>query len=292
MDGNRYLVNSVYKKMKEMSDYQEFKFVLEQPDKHSEILIALLSQAGFEGFVETDEGFLAYTNQDLTPEQILGSLDLSYQYTTKVIVEQNWNKTWEQHIKPLIIDEQIYIKTSFHPDKSFPYVITIDPKMSFGTGHHETTYLMIRQMLNIDFSGKSVIDMGAGTGVLSILSEMLGATEIYAIDNDKWAYENMLENFEKNYSTQIKAFHGDAQTLSQLPAVDVFLANINRNILLNDLAAYVRRIKPSGHLVLSGFYTEDIPLLIAAAKQNGMVFESKMQKNNWTSLKFKVESGA
>ena len=275
-----------------MSDYKEFKFALEQPDEHREILIALLSQAGFEGFVETDDGFLAYTDQDLLPEQILVSLNIPYQYTTKTVVEQNWNKTWEQQIKPLIIDEQIYIKTSFHPEKSFPYVITIDPKMSFGTGHHETTYLMIRQMLNIDFSGKSVIDMGAGTGVLSILAEMLGATEIYAIDIDKWAYENMLENFEKNNTTKIKAFHGDAQTLKQLSTVDIFLANINRNILLNDLAAYAKRLKPNGQLVLSGFYTEDIPLLTAAAKQNGMVFESKMQKNNWTSLKFNVESGA
>jgi len=275
-----------------MSDYKEFKFALEQPDEHREILIALLSQAGFEGFVETDDGFLAYTDQDLLPEQILVSLNIPYQYTTKTVVEQNWNKTWEQQIKPLIIDEQIYIKTSFHPEKSFPYVITIDPKMSFGTGHHETTYLMIRQMLNIDFSGKSVIDMGAGTGVLSILAEMLGATEIYAIDIDKWAYENMLENFEKNNTTKIKAFHGDAQTLKQLSTVDIFLANINRNILLNDLEAYAKRLKPNGQLVLSGFYTEDIPLLTAAAKQNGMVFESKMQKNNWTSLKFNVESGA
>ena len=275
-----------------MSDYKEFKFVLGQPNMDREILIALLSQAGFEGFVETNEGFLAYTNQDLMPEQILEYIDIPYQYTTKEIVEQNWNKTWEQQIKPLIIDEQIYIKTSFHPEKNYPYIITIDPKMSFGTGHHETTYLMIRQMLNMDFTGKSVIDMGAGTGVLSILSEMFGATEIYAIDNDKWAYENMLENFEKNHTSQIKAFHGDAQMLPQLPAVDVFLSNINRNILLNDLAAYAGRIKPGGQLVLSGFYTEDMPLLTAAAEQNGMMFESKMQKNNWTSLKFKVESGA
>ena len=275
-----------------MPDYKEFKFVLELPDEHREILIALLSQAGFEGFVETHDGFLSYTDQDLLPELILVSLNIPYQYTTKTVVEQNWNKTWEQQIKPLIIDDQIYIKTSFHPEKNYPYIITIDPKMSFGTGHHETTYLMIRQMLNMNFKDKSVIDMGAGTGVLSILAEMLGATEIYAIDNDKWAYENMLENFEKNHTEQIKAFHGDVQILTQLPTVDIFLANINRNILLNDLAAYAERLKPNGQLVLSGFYTEDIPLLVEAAEQNGMVFESQMQKNNWTSLKFNVESGA
>lgn len=275
-----------------MSDYKEFNFIIKQPNKNREILIALLSQAGFEGFVETDEGFLAYTNQNLIPEQVLESIDIPFDYTIKTIVAQNWNKTWEQQIKPLIIDEQIYIKTSFHSEKNYPYIITIDPKMSFGTGHHETTYLMIRQMLNMDFKNKSVIDMGAGTGVLSILAEMLGATEIYAIDNDKWAYENMLENFEKNNTTKIKAFHGDAQTLKQMPSVDIFLANINRNILLNDMSAYVRQIKPDGQLVLSGFYTEDVPLLIAAAEQNGMMFENKIQKNNWTSLKLKIESGA
>lgn len=270
-----------------MAEYKEFNFVIDQPDATRDIFIALLSQAGFEGFVETPEGFLAYTNKDLPPEQILESLNLDFHYSTKIVPEQNWNQTWEQQIKPLIINDKIYIKTSFHPQKKYPYVITIDPKMSFGTGHHETTYLMINIMLTMDFNNKSVIDMGAGTGVLAILAKMLGANALYAIDYDKWAYENMLENFDKNQTRNIKAIHGDAGSLKNLPEVDIFLANINRNILLNDLPAYVKNIKTGGHLVLSGFYWQDVPLLKAAANQNGMMFESQMTKNNWTALKFK-----
>ena len=269
-----------------MADYKEYNFHLEYPESNRDIFIALLSQAGFEGFVETADGFLAYTNQALKPKSILQGVSISYHYEEKTVKEENWNKSWEAQIKPLIIADQIYIKTSFHPEKDYPFVITIDPKMSFGTGHHETTYLMIRHMLAMDFKNKSVIDMGAGTGVLSILSELLGAHEIYAVDNDRWAYENMLENFENNQMHRIKAYYGAADTLKQLPAVDIFLANINRNILRRDIPAYVQNIKVGGNLVLSGFYTEDIPLIREVAEDCGMVFESEMVKNNWTGLRF------
>ena len=269
-----------------MADYKEYNFHLEQPESNRDIFIALLAQAGFEGFVETADGFLAYTNQALAPKSILQGVSISYHYEEKIVKEENWNKSWEAQIKPLIIADQIYIKTSFHPKKDYPFVITIDPKMSFGTGHHETTYLMIRHMLAMDFKNKSVIDMGSGTGVLSILSEQLGAHEIYAVDNDRWAYENMLENFENNQMHRIKAYYGAADTLKQLPAVDIFLANINRNILSRDIPAYVQNIKDGGDLVLSGFYTEDIPLIREVAEDCGMVFESEMVKNNWTGLRF------
>ena len=268
-----------------MSDYKEFNFTLEEP-KLREIFIALLSQAGFEGFVETSEGFLAYTGQDLYPETILGAIEIPYSYTVREIKNENWNKTWEQQIKPLVIDDKIYIRTSFHPIKKFPYVVTIDPKMSFGTGHHETTFLMIKQMMSMNFKNKSVIDMGAGTGVLSILAEYFGATEIYAIDIDEWAYNNMLENFEKNNCQNIKSYFGGAEILKDLPAVDIFLANINLNILLQDFSAYASRVKNNGQLVMSGFYNNDIATLESVAKQYGMMFVNKITKNNWTSLKF------
>ena len=269
-----------------MADYKEFNFHLEHPESNRDIFIALLSQAGFEGFVETTDGFLAYTSQALKPKSILQAVTVSYHYEEKTVQEENWNKSWEAQIKPLIIADQIYIKTSFHPEKDYPFVITIDPKMSFGTGHHETTYLMIRHMMAMDFKNKSVIDMGAGTGVLSILSEHLGGPEIYAVDNDRWAYENMLENFENNQRHRIKAYYGAVDILKQLPAVDIFLANINRNILTRDIPAYVQNIKLGGDLVLSGFYTEDIPLIREVADDCGMVFESQMVKNNWTGLRF------
>ncbi len=268
-----------------MLDYKEFDFKLEQPERR-DIFIALLSQAGFEGFVETPEGFSAYTGEDLLPDEILKPVDIPYSYTIKKIKNQNWNETWEKQIKPLIIDDKIYIKTSFHPVKNYPFVITIDPKMSFGTGHHETTYLMIKQMLTIDLKDKSVIDMGAGTGVLSILAGLSGAKEIYAIDIDEWAYNNMLENFEKNRVKSVKAFYGDVKKLKELPQVDVFLANINRNVLLQDIPHYSKRINPGGLLLISGFYESDVSLLETVARQNGMKFVSKMVKNDWTSLKF------
>lgn len=268
-----------------MSDYKEYDFKFEQPEWR-DVLTALLSQAGFEGFVETPEGFLAYSSEDIHPDEILKVVAIPYTFTVRNVKNENWNKTWEQHIKPLIIDEQIYIRTSFHPEKDFPYIVTIDPKMSFGTGHHETTFLMIKQMMSMEFNNKSVIDMGAGTGVLSILAEYFGAAKIYAIDIDEWAYENMIENFEKNNTNNITAYFGGAEQLKDLPAVDTFLANINRNILLEDMPAYIQHIKQGGHLIISGFYEEDVPLLDDAAKQNGMMFVNKIVKNNWTSLKF------
>jgi len=270
-----------------MSQYKEYQFILQSPENQREIFIALLAQAGFEGFVETGQGFLAYTDTTIHPDEVLKDLNWPYQLEEKNIKEENWNRSWEQQIKPLIIDNRIYIKTSFHPDKKLPIVITIDPKMSFGTGHHETTYLMIKQMLEIDLHAKDVIDMGAGTGVLSILAKKMHANNVTAIDNDKWAYENMIENFEKNKTGMIKAIHGDAKVLSDLPVADVFLANINRNILLQDMHQYISKIKSGGLLILSGFYQQDVPLLEEEALKYGMIFESKRVKNDWTSLTFR-----
>jgi len=268
-----------------MSDYKVYNFKLQNPDNERDIFIALLSQAGFEGFVETPQGFSAYSNLAIQPDEVLKNLDISYELTQDTVIEENWNKTWEQQIKPLVIDDKIYIKTSFHPPKNYPLIITIDPKMSFGTGHHETTFLMIKQILELDLKDKSIIDMGAGTGVLSILAKKSGAGNIYAVDIDKWAYENMLENFEQNKTIDIQSFKGSVEVLPDLPQVDIFLANINLNILMEGLAHYVKKIKSGGILILSGFYDQDIPLLLSEAEKYGMVFESKKTKNNWASLK-------
>ncbi len=270
-----------------MSLYKEYDFTLKSPEVHKEILMALLAAAGFEGFVETDKGFKVYTDLDLNPEEIVNDYKNKFSYTSREVPEENWNKSWEAQIKPLVIDDRVYIKTSFHPEKNYPLVITIDPKMSFGTGHHETTYLMIRQLLELDLKGKKLLDMGAGTGVLSILAQKLGARDVYAVDNDKWAYENMLENFEKNQTPDIKTYLGDAQTIADFPVFDIVLANINRNILLNDMHQYVQKLEKGGLLILSGFYREDIPLLKNEAQKYGMIFESEKEKNKWISLRFK-----
>jgi ribosomal protein L11 methyltransferase len=267
--------------------YKEFSFILSQPEIYRDIFIARLSELGFEGFVETEKGFLAYTDKNIDFEAILSDYQIDYQYDIKEIQEQNWNESWEKQIKPLVIDKQIYIKTSFHPDKNYPLVVTIDPKMSFGTGHHETTYLMIRQMLQLNWQDKTVLDMGAGTGVLAIIASKYGADTVYAVDNDKWAYENMIENFEKNAVSQIRSYYGDASSLANFPVFDVILANINRNILLNDMEKYINHIKKNGRLIISGFYRQDAKMLINTAENYGMIFEKELVKNNWMSLSFK-----
>jgi len=268
-----------------MADYKVYHFKLQKPDDERNIFIALLSQAGFEGFVETPQGFSAYSNLTIQPDEILKNLAIPYEVTQETVIEENWNKTWEQQIKALVIEDKIYIKTSFHPQKNYPLTITIDPKMSFGTGHHETTFLMIKQLLKINLKNKSIIDMGAGTGVLSILAKKMGAGDIYAVDIDKWAYENMLENFELNKTFDIKSFKGSVEVLPALPQVDIFLANINLNILMEGMAYYVKNIKQGGLMILSGFYDQDIPVLLKEAEKYGMIFESKKTKNNWASLK-------
>lgn len=270
-----------------MKYYKAYNFELSNASSLRDLFIALLSQAGFEGFVETENGFLAYTNQEIDVAEALSLFEGQYTFSTEEVVEENWNQSWEKQIKPLVIDDQIYIKTSFHPEKDMPTVITIDPKMSFGTGHHETTYLMIKQMMQMNFEGKSVLDMGAGTGVLSILAKKMGADSVYAVDNDKWAYENMLENFEKNDAKDVQSFLGDASILEGFPVFDFVLANINRNILLADIQYYTKKIKSGAILVLSGFYREDIPLIVDETKKYGMVFEREMEKNNWMSVRFK-----
>ncbi len=270
--------------------YTEYIFKLENPDIYSEIFMAELAELGFEAFEERPDGFSAFTNKAIDFEKHLEKYHQKYSFTSRQIPEENWNKTWEKHIQPLEIDDKIYIKTSFHPDKNFQIVVQIDPKMSFGTGHHETTYLMIKQLLKMDLKHKSILDMGAGTGVLSIIANRLGASPIYAVDNDKWAYENMLENFEKNGVSEIKSFLGDAGILKDFPKFDVVLANINRNILLRDINQYINKLHKNGVLIMSGFYTEDIPIIVAEANRCGMVFEGQMQKNNWVSLFFVMKN--
>ncbi len=269
-----------------MTNYIEYRFEINPVDAFREILMAELSYCGFEGFVETETGFLAYANQEPDFEDVFKKYDVKVKLSKKNLKEENWNASWEKHIKELIIDDYIYIRTSFHPEREYPVSITIDPKMSFGTGHHETTYLMIKQMMRLNLKHKNILDMGAGTGVLAILAERFGATEIIAIDNDKWSYENMIENFEKNNCSRVRAFFGNAETLSDFKQFDVILANINRNILLDDMKHYIEHLKPKGILVMSGFYSKDIPLIKTSAENLGMKFEDHLEKNNWISVKF------
>lgn len=271
--------------------YVAYYFEIEPIQPGSEILIAQLGEVGFESFVETEEGVSAYIQkEDWTPSilddlQILQSEEITINFTKEEIEQVNWNEEWEKNFEPITVDDIVSVRAPFHEDPNLPYDIIIEPKMSFGTGHHETTHLMIQQILNLDLNGKTVLDMGSGTGILAILAEMRGAIDLDAIDIDAWCYENALENVTRNDCTKIHVLQGDADVLGD-KIYDVIIANINRNILLMDMEAYHNCLKKDGILLLSGFYHEDIPFIDEKAKSLGLKMNMKLEKNNWVSLKY------
>lgn len=256
-----------------------------------EILIAELGYAGFESFVETEEGLTAYIQKEewdkdiLETIQILKSDEFKISYTFDEIEQTNWNAEWEKNFNPIVVDDLCAVRAPFHDAFNTKYDIIIEPKMSFGTGHHETTHMMIQHILNNDFEGKSVLDMGCGTGVLAILAEMKGAKMVDAIDIDNWCYVNSLENVERNNCKNINVYEGDVNLLEG-KKYDIVIANINRNILLNDLETYINTLNRDGNLFLSGFYESDIPIINNKCLDLGMQFVEKLKKNNWVALKF------
>lgn len=256
------------------------------------MLIAELDFLGFDSFQETEEGVEAYVQDDLFQEEQLKEVLSRYQdipaYTVSKLEKKNWNEEWEKNFDPVRIEDQVLIRASFHhPDKSFPYEILINPKMAFGTGHHETTSLMIKAQLGLEHQGKIILDAGAGTGVLGIFAGMLGAKEITATDIDEWAYSNMMENAEINNIHNMKCLQG---TMAELNLVknkyDIILANINKNVLLDEIKLYSLALNKSGNLLLSGFYTEDIEDIKSEALNRGLKFKKSFQKNNWACLMF------
>ena len=256
-----------------------------------DILIAELGYVGFESFVETENGLNAFIQKKdwhqeiLENIQILNSTDFDIQYSSEEIEQMNWNAEWEQNFEPITVDDQCTVRAPFHEDPSTKYDIIIEPKMSFGTGHHETTHMMIQHILKQDISGKTVLDMGCGTGVLAILAEMKGGSKIDAIDIDRWCFLNSLENVERNGCQNITVYEGGASLL-QGKCFDMILANINRNILLRDLDRYISCLNSGGLLVLSGFYTADIPQITSICDRYMLKLIEKLERNNWVSLKF------
>lgn len=273
------------------NSYLEFTFQVDPPQPAIEILIAELSEIGFDSFVETDGGLTAYVKTEDFNEASFESIGLfsnknfEISFTQKKIADQNWNAEWEKNFHPITIGEQCYVRAPFHEPKNVPYELIIEPKMSFGTGHHETTHMMLEFLLQSDLKGKSVLDMGCGTGVLAIMAEKLGATSIDAIDIDSWSYENTLENAERNHCERIQVFKGDASLLKGR-RYDVVLANINRNVLLEDIPVYAACLNGAGELVMSGFYSEDEPMVTQKCKSQGLRFEKKLQTNNWVAVKY------
>ena len=256
-----------------------------------EILIAELGYAGFESFVETADGVTAYIQKEewfdtiLNDIQILKSEEFQISYTYDEIAQTNWNAEWEKSFQPIVVDNECTVRAPFHDKPNTKYDIIIEPKMSFGTGHHETTHMMIQHILQNDFQNKSVLDMGCGTGVLAILAEKNGAKQLDAIDIDNWCYLNSLENIERNKCSKISVLEGDASLLNG-KKYDVIIANINRNILLHDLKTYIACLNPKGLLFLSGFYNNDIPIIEAECNKHMLKLEEKIEKNNWVALKF------
>jgi ribosomal protein L11 methyltransferase len=271
--------------------YLAYHFSVEPKELGSEILIAELGEKPFESFIETDNGFSAYIQKELRTEDILNDIYLlsSPEFTISFIVEEieqvNWNEEWEKNFEPIDVDGKCHVRAPFHPKTNAEFDIVIEPKMSFGTGHHETTHMMIQHLLEIDITNKKTLDMGCGTSILAILSEMKGAKPIDAIDIDNWCYLNSIENAERNNCHEITVYEGDANLLKD-KNYDVIIANINRNILLNDMQQYVDSLKKDGILLLSGFYNEDIPFIDASCTEKGLTFVKKFERNNWVSLKY------
>lgn len=271
--------------------YLGYHFTVEPKELGSEILVAELGELPFESFVESEFGVTAYIQKQLWNENILENLfilnspQFIISYKVEEIDQVNWNEEWEKNFEPIDVEGNCHVRAPFHPKTNAEFDIIIEPKMSFGTGHHETTHMMIQHLLETDVRGKKTLDMGCGTAILAILAEMKGAKPIDAIDIDNWCYLNSIENAERNNCKEITVYEGDASLLKD-KKYDLIIANINRNILLNDMQVYVDCLNPNGIILFSGFYEEDIPFIDASCKEKGLKFVKKFQRNNWVSLKY------
>lgn len=271
--------------------YIAYHFTVIPKEPATEILIAELGYAGFESFVENDDGVTAYIQKEECQEAILEdifvlqNLEFDISYTKEEITQVNWNSEWEKNFRPIQVDELVSIRAPFHKNRGLKYDIVIEPKMSFGTGHHETTHMMVQHLIDLDLQNKQVLDMGCGTGILAIFAEMKGAKPIDAIDIDEWCYENSLENCERNNCKNIFVYQGDASLLIN-KKYDVIIANINRNILLKDIKTYTNCLNKNGILLLSGFYREDIPIIDGKASNYGLELDTIIERNKWVALRY------
>jgi ribosomal protein L11 methyltransferase len=273
------------------SIYIAYDFNVSPKDPVTEMLIAQLGHIGFESFVENESGVVAYiqkkdwNSNKVEDLYLLNSNEFDITFKYNEIEQTNWNKEWEKNFNPIQVNGQVSIRAPFHDNPSLNFDIVIEPKMSFGTGHHETTHMMVQHLLALDLKNKKVLDMGCGTGILAIFAEMKGAQPTDAIDIDSWCYQNSLENVQRNGCKHITVLEGDSSLLKG-KEYDVVIANINRNILLSDMKIYTDCLSEKGVLLLSGFYKEDISIIESEVIKHGLVLDKMIQKNNWVALKY------
>ena len=254
-----------------------------------DILTAELCELGYESFLDTPDGFRAYQpvknhNPDIVSE-LLGRYSLASSFESRKLTDKNWNEVWERTFEPIEIDQCCRIRASFHEtNEQFKYEVTIDPKMAFGTGHHETTRQVLKYLLGMSLDAKSVLDIGCGTGILSILAEMMGASNIEALDVDPYAINNTVENIVLNNCTHIKVHEGSIRQLKNSNLFDLVMANINRNVLLEEIGLYSEFLSVGGQLILSGFYTYDCEVIVKLCKAHSLVVTNETQENNWACL--------
>ena len=260
----------------------------------TDLLAALLADAGYDSFVPDEKGVTAYipaaAYDEATLRGILAEMPVACEisFVSTTIADRDWNEEWEKnYFKPIVIGDECVIHSTFHTDiPAARYDILIDPKMAFGTGHHETTSLMLEELLRHDFTGQDILDMGCGTAILAILASMRGARHVTAIDIDEWAAENARENIRLNGVENIEVWLGGGERLDGERTFDTVLANINRNIHLENMAAYARVMRPGATIYMSGFYTHDLPVLQEAADSCGLRYRSHREKNNWVAACF------
>lgn len=273
------------------------QYIVKCSDDFRDILMAEFSVIGFDSFRETDSGFIAHGEFTTREEQINAIINrysekAHAEYVVEEVAVENWNKQWEESYEPIRVSDKVMVRASFHDaDPSMPIDIVVTPRMSFGTGHHETTHLMMEAMLDIIIKDKIILDAGCGTGILSILAGKLGAKKIVAYDNDPWVEENVQENLLVN-KTKADVYIGTAQSLKFTPGFDIILANINKNILLADIPSYAELLKEGGDLLLSGFYQEDLAEISYLASKNDLEMQSSKIKNKWMMARYSKVLGA
>jgi len=254
-----------------------------------EIVIAFLSSEGFESFQQNETELIAFAPEgSVSPEKIEALLpnlpSFPFEYKTDIISNKNWNKLWEQNYEPVIIENSCQVKAPFHNiGQGFETVIVIEPQMSFGTAHHESTYLMLKLMLDIDFSSKLVLDMGCGTGILAIMASVKGASGVVAIDNNVWAYNNSQYNIRLNNLSNIRVIEGDVHSVP-VQVYDIIAANINRNVLLEDVPVYVKYLQNGGQLLISGFLAIDKDLIVNMLDGLRLKIARIEEKNSWIAM--------